>query len=338
MEDSAVPEAQAKPRGGGRVLALRSWAAPGPARAARGGMALALSAALVSGVSVFLNTDAVHHVRSATAFTTAKNLVAAVALLAVAGVLGAARSRRAPRSSLFALPRRPSQWGLLGLIAVIGGSVPFVLFFEGAALTSATDAALIQKTLVIWVALLAIPTLGERLSRWHVVAIVMLLGGQFLLLTPTAGGHANTGNLMILGATLLWSLETVVLKVALRSMAPLTVGVARLGLGVVLILGYLALRGQLGSLAGLGGAGWAWALLMGVVLAAYVASWFGALARAPAIDVTAVLVGSAFVTAALDAGFQGYSLSTHLPSLALIAAGVTVIAVLSRRRSPSPVP
>jgi drug/metabolite transporter (DMT)-like permease len=309
----------------------------GVPRVSRGGLALALSAAAVSGLSVFLNTYAVHHVRSATAFTTAKNLVAAFVLLTLAAALPLARARSA-RLGALAMPRRPSQWGLLALIAVTGGSVPFVLFFEGAAMTSATDAALIQKTLVIWVALLALPMLGERLSRWHVLAIVMLLAGQFLLLTPSAGDHANTGNLMVLAATLLWSAETVALKVALRSMAPLTVGMARLGLGVLLILGYLAVRGQLGTLAGLGIAGWEWALLMGVVLAVYVGLWLGALARAPATDVTAVLVGGAFVTAALDAAFQGDALTSHLPSLALIAAAVTLLALLSRRRAPSPAP
>jgi hypothetical protein len=61
------------------------------------------------------------------------------------------------------------------------------------------------------------------------------------------------------------------------------------------------------------------------VLAAYVAGWLGALARSPATDVTAVLVGAAFVTAALEAGFQGYPLASHLPSLVLLAAGVALI-------------
>jgi drug/metabolite transporter (DMT)-like permease len=319
------------------VLRARPAGRWAPGRASRGGTVLAVGAAAVSGFSIFLNTYAVHHVRSATAFTTAKNLVAALALLAV-GVGLSVLTTRSPRHPAMALPRRPSQWGLLGLIAVIGGSVPFVLFFEGAARTSATDAALLQKTLLIWVALLAVPLLGERLSRSHVAAILMLLAGQYLLLAPSPGDHANTGNLMVLAATLLWSVETVVLKVALRSIAPLTVGVARLGLGVVLILGYLALRGQLGSLASLGTTGWAWALLMGIVLAAYVASWLGALARSPATDVTAVLVGAAFMTAALEVGFQGYPLASHLPSLALLAAGVALIAALSRRRAPSPTP
>ena len=305
---------------------MRRVGAPALAGTVTRGVGLAVLAALVSGFSIFLNSYAAHHVSSTTAFTTAKNLVAALVLLGGGLLLAGGRRRVA------ALPRGPRDWALIGLIAVVGGSVPFVLFFQGVALTSATDAALIQKSLVVWVALLAIPLLGERVSVWHLGAIAMLLVGQVLLLGPLTGTHANAGNLMILAATLLWSVETIVLKVALRSMPPLTVGIARLGLGVVLILAYLALRGQLGTLATLGAVGWSWALAMGVVLAAYVSCWLGALARAPAIDVTAVLVAAAFVTAALDAGFQGYSLGSHLPSLVLIAAGVALLVVVARRR------
>ena len=60
---------------------------------------------------------------------------------------------------------------------MIGGSVPFVLFFEGLARAEATQAAFIQKTLVIWVALLAVPLLRERFRTPHALAIVLLIAG-----------------------------------------------------------------------------------------------------------------------------------------------------------------
>ena len=75
----------------------------------------------------------------------------------------AARARRRAHEAPGALGR--AQWlGLLG-VGVIGGSVPFVLFFEGLARAEATQAAFIQKTLVVWVALLAVPLLRERFRR-----------------------------------------------------------------------------------------------------------------------------------------------------------------------------
>ena len=105
-------------------------------------------------------------------------------------------------------PRTRSGW--LGLLAVgvVGGSVPFVLFFVGLAQTKAPQAAFLQKTLVLWVAILAVVTLKERLRPVHWIAIALLLAGQWWL----GGGAAfalDSGGLLILIATLLWSAEAV---------------------------------------------------------------------------------------------------------------------------------
>ena len=56
--------------------------------------------------------------------------------------------------------------------------MPFVLFFEGLARASSTQAAFLNKTLVLWVALLAVVILKERLQVWHWIAIGLLLVGQ----------------------------------------------------------------------------------------------------------------------------------------------------------------
>ncbi len=121
------------------------------------GIALAFVTAVISGVSIYVNGHAVRHFGDATVYTTAKNAVAGALLLALAlGLRGRADGPAVtPRSS------RASRLALFG-VAVIGGSVPFVLFFEGLARAEATQAAFIQKTLVVWVALLAVPLLRER--------------------------------------------------------------------------------------------------------------------------------------------------------------------------------
>ena len=63
------------------------------------------------------------------------------------------------------------QWGALAAIGVIGGSVPFVLFFEGLSSATSPQAAFLHKTLVLWVAVLAVVFLGERLQWGHWLAI-----------------------------------------------------------------------------------------------------------------------------------------------------------------------
>lgn len=295
------------------------------------GIALALATATISGFAVFLNGYAVKRFEDATAYTTAKNGVAAVLLILLAvPVLTRAGSEgaAAPR------PRTRRHW--LGLVAVgvIGGSVPFVLFFEGLSRASSTEAAFIHKTLVIWVALLAVPLLGERLSWAHWAAIALLIAGQAVLVGDAGTVTLGSGELMIFGATLLWSVEVVVVKRLLASLAAPTLAAARLGIGLVVLLGFVVLSGRWDELTGYGTEQWGWALLTGVILTGYVATWYAALARAQAVDVTAVLVLAAIVTALLNAGYAGTSLDVL--GLGLIAAGGALIALRALRPTPAP--
>lgn len=295
------------------------------------GIALALATATISGFAVFLNGYAVKRFEDATAYTTAKNGVAAVLLILLAvPVLTRAGSKgaAAPR------PRTRRHW--LGLVAVgvVGGSVPFVLFFEGLSRASSTEAAFIHKTLVIWVALLAVPLLGERLSWAHWAAIALLIAGQAVLVGDAGTVTVGSGELMIFGATLLWSVEVVVVKRLLASLASPTLAAARLGIGLVVLLGFVVLSGRWDELTGYGTEQWGWALLTGVILTGYVATWYAALARAQAVDVTAVLVLAAIVTALLNAGYAAASLDVL--GLGLIAAGGALIALRALRPTPAP--
>ena len=101
------------------------------------GVALALVTATISGFAVFLNSYAVKRFDDATVYTTAKKGVAGVLLLllAVPVLRSAAGKRPAPK------PRSGAQWLALLAVGIIGGSVPFVLFFEGLARASSTQAA-----------------------------------------------------------------------------------------------------------------------------------------------------------------------------------------------------
>ena len=79
--------------------------------------------------------------------------------------------------------RRLSGRERLGLLAIgiIGGGIPFALFFEGLALSSSPAAAVIHKTLFLWVAVLAVPFLGERFGLLPIAALVLLLTGTVML-------------------------------------------------------------------------------------------------------------------------------------------------------------
>jgi drug/metabolite transporter (DMT)-like permease len=290
-------------------------------RQVRTGLWLALAAAVVSGVAVFVNGYGVRAVPDATVYTTAKNLVAAIVLM------GLFLTRPARR------PVRPTPRQLAGLaaVAVIGGSTAFVLFFEGLARASSTQSAFIQKTLVVWVALLAVPLLGERLGLMQLVAIAALVGGQAVLAGGIDQVRFGTGEWLVLAATLLWAVEVVLARWLLRDLPAPTLAVARMGGGVLLLLGWVAVSGRWHLLAGLSGTGWAWAAGTGVILAGYVALWFTALAAAPAVDVTAVLVVAAVITGGLNVMVKGTAMTTLTGlGMATVLAGVALVMAAAR--------
>jgi drug/metabolite transporter (DMT)-like permease len=293
----------------------------------RTGILLALATACVSGFSVFLNSYGVKAFGNPTAFTTAKNVVAALLLL---GVVAAGRSYGARLTR----PTGPGQWSALALVGVIGGSAPFVLFFEGLARSTSPQAAFLHQTLVLWVALLAVAVLGERLQWAHWVAIGLLVVGGVGL----AGGVTGLGTpeLMILAATWLWAVEVVVAKRLLGSLSSWTVGVARMTFGSVVLLAWVGLRGDLSLLTSMTSTQLGWVLLTGALLATYVATWFAALQRAQAVDVTAVLVLAAPLTAALAAVVDGVPLEVGW--IVVLVAGGTLAAWLGWRGRPEAVP
>jgi drug/metabolite transporter (DMT)-like permease len=161
--------------------------------------------------------------------------------------------------------------------------------------------------------------------------VASLVAGQALLVGSVADLRPGTGEAMILAATLLWAVEAVLAKWLLHGYPPLAVGTARMVIGVVVLLGWVTVTGRAGDLAGLAVHQWAWALLTGAILVGYVATWFAALAHAQAVDVTAVLVAGALVTALLDAVIRGAPLAPDATALALIGLGTAAIAVRAHR-------
>ncbi len=294
------------------------------------GIALAFGVAVISGISVFVNGYAVKQLPDAAVYTTLKNGVAALLLIVIAGLT-------VRRSEIRALDRRA--WSGMVVIGVIGGSVPFLLFFSGLAMASAPTAAFIHKTLFIWVAFLAVPFLGERLGWFPIAAIGVLLAGQAIVAPPT-GVTWGTGETMIAAATLLWAVEVILARRLLLGAVPSPVlGAARLGIGLVVLVGYLALTGRLSVVAGLTAGQWAWALGTGALLAAFVGTWLAALRRAQATVVASVLVIGAPITAGLQAIANGVPPAPPaLVGQTVILFAAIAVAVLAVRSAPTPTP
>jgi drug/metabolite transporter (DMT)-like permease len=295
----------------------------------RSGVLLAAVTALISGIAIFINGYGVRawaEVADATTYTTLKNAGAAMILVAAALV---ALFRGGQGQIDRSLIRR--HWLGLAVIAVIGGSIPFVLFFEGLARATSPDAAFIHKTLVVWVAILAVAFLRERVGPFHLGAILALVVGQVALTGGIQLLEMGEGEALILAATLLWAVETIVAKRVLVAVPSLVVGMARMLGGAVILVAYAVASGALSRLEAIGPEHILWIVATAGTLAAYVATWYSALARAQAIDVTAVLVAGAIVTAILDAGVRGVVPPPTL-GMILVAFGALLAGVAGWRR------
>jgi drug/metabolite transporter (DMT)-like permease len=280
---------------------------------------------------VFVNGLAVRHFDDATVYTTAKNLWAGVILAAALVAVPTKDARRA-------VSIQRSRWPWLAVVAVIGGAVPFVLFFEGLAVATSTDAAFIHKTLVVWVAAGAAIALRERLRPAHLVAIGLLVVGHVVVSGGVTLSNAGRGEALILIATLLWAVEVLVVKRLLVTVPARYLAVVRMLGGSAVLLGWLVVRGELGGLAGFTPGQWWWIAATGTTLAAFVSLWYRALAAAPATDVTAVLVAGAVVTALLNTGFRGVPVTVDAVGYLAVLAGVVVIAATSARAEAAPPP
>jgi drug/metabolite transporter (DMT)-like permease len=287
----------------------------------RRGIALALLTALISGVSVYVAKLGTQAVPDPFVYTAARNLVVGLGLLVG---LAAGHAIRGP------LPRTSGTWARLALIAVVGGSLPFLLFFWGLTLTSAPLASLIQKTQFVWVALLAGPVLGENSTRLQVVAFAALFLGA-LLPSPVGMASPGSGVALVLLATLLWSAETLLARRVLQQVSVAVAATARMAGGAVVLLAFLAASGRLPALLGLTTNQVLWVVVPSILLLGYVTTWYAALRRAPAAVVTSLLTLGAPVTALLASGPDPRALAPVLPSatLAIVGGALLILATHS---------
>lgn len=290
----------------------------------RQGIMLAFGAAIVSGISIYVNKFGVAQIRDPFIYTTVKNSVVVVGLLAAVGLLASWKELRG---------LTPSRWLAWIGLGVIGGGVPFLLFFQGLTTASAASAALVQKSLFLWVALLALPLLKERLSVWQVLGLAVLAVGQFLLQPLTHWGGWGTGETLILIATLLWAVETILAKKVLGWMSAQTAALGRMGIGALVMWVFLSFTGRAGMAFALSGTQWLWIVVTAVFLIGYVWTWYSALKWAPAPMVTSVLTIGAIITILLSASFDRQTATApQIVAMALLVLGAALFAFPPRLR------
>ncbi len=290
----------------------------------RKGIYFAFATSIISGVSIFLNKFAVAAIKPPLFFTTTKNIVVGLMLVSVIIAL-----RKLPQIRTL----QKKDIVRLIMIGLVGGSLPFYLFFTGLASVPAASAAIIQKSLVVWVAILAIPFLKEKFSLFSILAVSLLFIGNNYI-GGFKGFSFSSGELMIGGATMLWAVENVIAKKALKNIDADIVSAARMGLGAIVLLGatLLTAPSSLTSILSFDTTQWFWLGITSMLLVGYVMVWYRALALAPATTVTAILVFSTVITNVLSAIFVTHTWTEVMGiQVLLISVGVFMTYVSAGR-------
>lgn len=177
-----------------------------------------------------------------------------------------------------------SQWPMLVVFSVLNYGGFVVLTTLALVWLTASEAVVVTYTLPIWAVVLAWPVLGEKLTAWRGLAVVLGMAGVVLLVGTDelrAEPHVLPGVACALGAAMMFGLGTVIAKRQPLVM-PLAAGVAwQILLGSLPLL--LLARFEHPNWAGLSALGWLGMLYAAVMpnAVAYV-TWFSALRLLPA--------------------------------------------------------
>jgi len=157
--------------------------------------------------------------------------------------------------------------------------------------------------------------------------------GEILIQPLTHWGGWGMGETLILIATLLWAVETILAKKVLGWMSSQTAALGRMGIGALVMWVFLSFTGRAGTALALNGTQWLWITVTAVFLLGYVWVWYSALKWAPASLVTSVLTIGAIVTILLSASFQRQAATApQLVAMALLVIGAILYALPSRLR------
>ena len=246
---------------------------------------LVFSTAIISGISIYMNKFAVSGINS-TIFTFSKNITVALFLFSL--IFFTTKFKE------FSLLKK-KDWLKLMLIGLIGGSIPFILFFKGLQLTSGASASLIHKTMFLFVIILAVMFLKEKLNKKVILATILLMIGNYLLLRSS--WSFGIGDLLVLTATLFWAVENTLSKYVLKELSGNLVAFGRMFFGSLFILIYLVSINKASLITTLTSAQVSWIFVTSGFLFMYVFTWYNGLKHVNASLATAILLlGSPITT------------------------------------------
>ncbi|MBT3690488.1 EamA family transporter [bacterium] len=286
------------------------------------GILLVLSTALISGVAIFINQFGVK-VISPDIYTFLKNLIAGLFVLAIIIAF-----KEWHKVKLL----KKKDWLTLAIIGLVGGSIPFLLFFKGLSLSTSGNASMIHKSMFLFVAIMAVIFLKEKLNKLLIAGILVILIGNVLLLKLDPGNLLSLGDSLILIATLFWAGENIISKKAVSTISPRIVAASRMFFGSFFIFIYLLFTKQVSLLSSLSFEQFTWTLLTGFILTLFLITWYSGIKYIKISTATCILALGAPITNILSL-IQGKTLVfNQYIGLFIIIFGIALVIVSSKKK------
>jgi drug/metabolite transporter (DMT)-like permease len=277
------------------------------------GIALVLLTAFISGFSIFVNKIGVKGI-DPFIFTALKNSVTAILLLFVLF-----------KKRLFAsfLELKKIDYIKLLVIGLIGGAIPFLLFFKGLSLTNPAQASFWHKNMFLISIPFALVFLKEKLNRSFLLSAILLFAANLLLLQKI-NINFQTGDYLVLLATISWTIENTFSKHLLKHIKAEHLAFSRMFFGTIGIFIFLAFTKRINSIQGLGWGELVWVLFTSFLLLAYQLTWYKGLKRIKLTTALAILLLGGPVTSILSLLFINQSLSLKQ----ILASFFTIIGIM----------
>ena len=145
-------------------------------------------------------------------------------------------------------------------------------------------------TLTIIAGIIATIWLREKLSKRILIGVAIAMSGNALLLGEGIWSGWGFGEMLVLGATIIWASEYVISKKVMNEegISPRLLALGRMGYGALILLGFTAVTGQLWMAGTYSALQWQWTLISAAFIFAFVSFWYIGLANTTVINAIAI--------------------------------------------------
>jgi drug/metabolite transporter (DMT)-like permease len=135
-------------------------------------------------------------------------------------------------------------WSILAALGFTGGGVHVALQWLGLHYTTATSGILYLSTSPIFILLMAVPLLGERIGLRQLGGVLISFSGVALIATQgnVRGMSFNIGDMMALASMVMWAGYTVLLRLRRDPLDTIELLVMVCGFGMLFMLPWLAVE------------------------------------------------------------------------------------------------